>query len=73
MTSDAVLAVKFMFTLAVRLLTSIHIPGTNITPLSLIFFVACVVLALNFISRLVGFGSISRGISDARKVDNRES
>lgn len=62
MTSDAISIVRFMFTCAWQLLTCFHLPGTNVTPLAMMFFVASVGVAIKF---LVSFF----GVGDARKED----
>lgn len=72
MTNDAVLVVRFMWTTAVRLLTSIHIPGTNVTPLSMIFFVASVAIALKFLTRILGVGSVDEAFTVAAKNRNEQ-
>lgn len=56
MTSDGMLALKFWWTTAFRLLKSVHLPGTNITPLSMIFFVAVTAVTIKFIVTLFGVG-----------------
>lgn len=72
MTSDAILAVRFMWTMAIRLLTSIYIPGTNITPLSLIFFLATVAIGLKLLVRLTGVGSVDQTAVTAAKNSNEQ-
>lgn len=47
-----------------RLFTSWYIPGTNVTPAGLMFFLLCIPFAFKFIRRLfIGFsdGASSRG------------
>lgn len=72
MTNDAILVVRFMWTAAVRLLTSIHIPGTNVTPLSMIFFVATVAIALKFLTRITGVGSADSTIETGAMMGNKQ-
>lgn len=48
-----------MFTWGWRFLTSVYIPGTNLTPAALILFSTITVVALKFITGLFGTGSVS--------------
>lgn len=72
LTSDAVLAVRFMWTLAIRLLTSVYIPGTNVTPLSIIFFVASVTIGLKFLTRFFNVGSVDESVTMAAAYENNK-
>lgn len=58
MTSDAISVVRFMWDIAFKLLTCIHIPGTNVTPLAMLFFLAVVVVSLKFLTNMFGIGSV---------------
>lgn len=52
MTSDALMAVQFIFAAVWRLMTSWYIPGTRATPASFLLFSSVAVLALRFVRRL---------------------
>lgn len=78
MTSDAISVVRFMWDIAFKLLTCIHIPGTNITPLAMLFFLAVVVVSLKFLTNMFGIGSVdvaanvtARGVGGIRRMKER--
>lgn len=57
--SDFSAVIRFMWETAFRFMTSFYIPGTRITPLALLFFVACTTIALRFITNMFGIGNVS--------------
>lgn len=68
MTSDAVLIMKTWWTIAIKALTSIVLPGTNnVTPLSALFFVASTAIAIKFLTRLFGLGSVDDAVKTYRR------
>lgn len=57
--SDFAAIIRFMWETAFRFMTAFYIPGTHITPLALLFFIACTTLALKFITNVFGIGNVS--------------
>lgn len=51
MTADALLVVQFLFTSIWSFFTSWYIPGTNVTPASMAFFLLAVSLVIRLVRR----------------------
>lgn len=51
MTADALLVVRFLFTSIWSLFTSWHIPGTNVTPASMFFFLLAATIIFRILKR----------------------
>lgn len=56
MTSDFLLALQFWFQTAWRFMTSFYLPGTNVTPASMILFGASAYIGIKFIKYIVFTG-----------------
>lgn len=71
MTNDFYLALQFWFETAYKLLKSCYLPGTNVTPLAMLFFSSVVFLTFKFISSILQSTTFrhSRDIGD---VNNRD-
>lgn len=54
MTQNALDVLTFIFAWGWRFLTGIRIPGTNVTPGAVLFFILLVDLSINFARRLSG-------------------
>lgn len=52
MTQNAFTIISFWFTQGWRFLTSFYIPGTNVTPAGMLFFLLFIRLAISFVRRL---------------------
>lgn len=53
MTADALLVVQFLFTSIWSMFTSWYIPGTNVTPASMAFFLLAATVILRLLKRYV--------------------
>lgn len=57
--------VVFIFEQAWHFMTSFYLPGTNVTPLGMLFFMAAVALGFRFLKSLLNMNiSSNRGNSD---------
>lgn len=57
--------VAFFFDSAWHFMTSFYLPGTNVTPLGMLFFMAAVALGFRFLKSLLNMNmSSNRGNSD---------
>lgn len=61
MTADAILIVKFLFSAVWQFFVSWYIPGTNVTPAGMAFFLLLSVFVLRLISFLLGKSSDDGG------------
>lgn len=59
MSSRFAVALKFIFEVGWRFMTSVKLPGTDITPMAMILFGTFTFIALKFITYLFGLGSLS--------------
>lgn len=60
MTADALLVVRFLFTQIWRFFNSWYIPGTNVTPAGMAYFLAASILIWNIV-KLIIFGGDKGG------------
>lgn len=58
MTDDALLVVKCLFTDIWSIFTSWHIPGTNVTPMSMALFLIVACFGLRFLYSIIGLSSL---------------
>lgn len=57
MTSNFLTAISWWFQTAWRFLTSVYLPGTNVTPAAMLLFAAAAVIGIKFIRRLLDTGN----------------
>lgn len=72
MTNDFLLALQFWFQTAYNFLKSVYLPGTNVTPLAMLFFSAIVYISFKFISEILGTSTF-RHSSDVGKITTRKN
>lgn len=63
MTVNALDSITFILAWGWRFLTGVYIPGTNVTPGAVLFFVAFVKVVISFIKRLSDVSSSGSGKS----------
>lgn len=61
MTQNALQTITFILAWGWRFLTGYYIPGTNVTPGAVLFFIVFVKVALSFIKRLSDVSSSGSG------------
>lgn len=72
MTADAIAILGALFDIIWRLFTSWHIPGTNVTPAALGFFLISAGIGLRFVLRFFSSaGSADSAIRDAKSINKR--
>lgn len=65
---DFATAAKWLFDVGWSFLTCFNIPGTNFTPMAVLFFSGFVIIVLGFIRSVIGNLSPSIPLSPDRKV-----
>lgn len=73
MSNDALLVLKCLFETIWRLFTSWHIPGTDVTPAAMFFFLAAAGIGLTFVTRFLGTGGGVRVSGGARAFNSISS
>lgn len=68
MNADFTLALKFWFDMAIKFLTSVKLPGTNVTPLAMLFFGACAYIGLKFVISIFNSTSSSLNVIESRVI-----